>query len=83
MFLSPKQKRCAKRGHGYVANYETGEVISGCVYCGAYSGTRLGIAASSAAANPLDVATRIAVIVCMLAIATVGVACATWLAGAL
>lgn len=83
VFLTKAQKRCAKRGHGYVALVHTGEVISGCVYCGAYSGTPLGLAAMSRDLHPLDIATRITVIGCLIALAGVAVVCALWLGTAL
>lgn len=83
MILSKAQKRCGKRGHGFVANYETGEIISGCTYCGAFSGYPLGIAARSMHTHPLDTATRITVMLCLLALSGVAVVCALWLGAAL
>lgn len=83
MFLTKAQKKCGKRGHGYVANFETGEIISGCAYCGAYSGYPLGIAARSIHTHPLDIATRLTVIVCLLALSSVLVVCGLWLGTAL
>lgn len=83
MFLTKSQKRCGKRGHGFVANYETGEIVSGCAYCGAYSGSPLGIAALSRTLHPLDIATRIVVIGCLLTLAWVAGTCAAWLGTAL
>lgn len=83
VFLSKAQKRCGKRGHGFAADYESGEIVSGCVYCNAYSQSRLGIAALSRTMHPLDIATRLAVIGCLLALAWVAGTCAAWLGTAL
>ncbi|ASX99319.1 hypothetical protein SEA_MOLIVIA_97 [Arthrobacter phage Molivia] len=81
--LTKAQKRCAKRGHGYAADIETGEIVSGCVYCHAYTGRPLGIAALSRTMHPLDVATRLTVLVCLLSLSAVSVVCAMWLGAAL
>lgn len=83
LFLSKAQKRCGKRGHGFIADYESGEILSGCAYCAAYSGRPLGIAAMARTMHPIDIATRIAVIGCLLALAWVAGTCAAWLGTAL
>lgn len=83
MFLTKAQKRCGKRGHGFIADYESGEILSGCAYCNAYSGRPLGIAAMARTMHPVDIATRIAVIACMVALTSVAVVGAVWLGEAL
>lgn len=83
MLLNKSQKKCGKRGHGFAADYETGEIVSGCVYCNAYSGRPLGIAAMARTMHPIDIATRASVLICMLALSGVAVTCALWLGTAL
>lgn len=81
--LTKAQKRCGKRGHGFTAIVETGEIVSGCVYCNAYEGRTLGIAALSTGLHPVDLATRGAITLCLLAMAFTLTVCGVWLGSAL
>ncbi|QOR56062.1 membrane protein [Arthrobacter phage Thunderclap] len=71
-------KRCGKRDHGYVVNMGTGEICSGCIYCG-YNPGSLGVAAVSRPLHWLDVASRAAIVACTLALTAVLWVCAAWL----
>lgn len=81
VILTKAQKLCGKRGHGFVALLDTGECISGCVYCGAYSARTVGVATITA--NVAEMVTRAALVFAIVAFGVTLLTLAAWLGAAL